>query len=137
MTETTTQNDQVTEQQVEGGEAEGAEINKGPFEQQADAEAAFKDAKATGKPYKLWTVQVPGKPARFTVAIDSGRALLVAARADGYQATRVGGGKKMVSAADIDGFLASMTDEQRAEYLARYLPKGKGGKAKGKAEQQQ
>jgi hypothetical protein len=118
-----TTNERQVEQQAEGGEVE---IARGPF----DSEAEAREKAPADKSYKLWETRTPESKVVFTYAKDAGRGLIAAARGLGWKTSLVGGKKKAVTAADVSSFLAQMTPEERAEYLAQYLPKGgkKGGK---------
>ena len=117
-----TTNEQVTEQQAEGGEVE---INRGPFNSVEEANAV-KPAEAK---YKLWQTACPDGQVRYSWAIGSARGTLAVVKGLGFKTSLVGGKKAMVTAADVGNFLANMSEDERAEYLKQYLPK-KGGKGK-------
>lgn len=158
MTEqNTTTQDQGTEQaQVEqaqaeaNGTAEEANVARGPFEEQTAAEEAAQAAKAaTGKAYKVWQTTKPDGSAVFTVAIDSARGLVAAAKGAGWKTSLVGGkAAKVISAADLSAWFNNLSDEEKAAWIAGHMPKQpapegdapaktKGRKGKGKAETEQ
>jgi hypothetical protein len=87
----------------------------GPFATQEEAQA--------GKPgndkSRLFRVTRPDGKECWCWAIDSGRAVLVAAKAAGFKATEVG---KPVDKDKLAEGLASMSEADRQALIAQYMP---------------